>query len=58
MRRGKEIKSALRKFRHHTTVRVHHGVRKARYLAAVGMHRSLQLFGLGRDELPGSTGKD
>jgi hypothetical protein len=58
MRRGKEIKSALRKLRHRTTVGIYHGAHKVRYIAAVGVHRGLQMVGLERDELSGGTGKD
>jgi hypothetical protein len=43
MRRGKEVKSALRKARHRT---------------AVTLYRGLYMTGLWRGELPGSTGKD
>jgi hypothetical protein len=43
MRRGKEVKSALRKLRHRT---------------AITVYRGLYLAGLRRGDLPGSTGKD
>ncbi len=43
MRRGKEVKSALRRLRHRT---------------AVTIYRGLYITGLWRGELPGSTGKD
>jgi GNAT superfamily N-acetyltransferase len=58
MRRGKEIKSAVRKFRHRTVTTMYRGAGKCRHVTAVGICRGMQMIGLWRGELPGSTGKE